>query len=157
MNRRSLMAGTSALVVGTHSASTVGAEGTPTAKDNRATVTRFVTEIVGAKNYAIAAEIISPDYQPRDPTSLPGLDALITRLQDFDRSNQSRWESYTMVLDDVMADRDTGAARASLTIVASGRQGTAPVLFWFAFDQDGLIQTIWQLADEQALNEALYG
>ena len=155
MNRRSFaLTGFAALAT----VQTAEAQGTPTARQNRATIERYVNELLIAGDYSKAPNIIAADYQSSRETDAPGIDAYIERGNENRKRNEQQFDGgYTFAVEDMLADADSGSVRLSLTVGRSGKQVTVPAMYWFVFNAEGKIATLWGLSDNDAISRALYG
>jgi SnoaL-like protein len=137
---------------------TAHAQATPSARQNRATIERFVAEILNAGNYDAAHDLIAADFQPTGDNGAPGIDACISRGTKARKRNDQQFDGgYSYEVGEILADKDSGAVRLSLAIARAGKQITVPSMVWFAFDQSGLIASTWSLVDNDTIMNELFG
>lgn len=153
MNRRSLLGAAVALPV-----SSVAAQGTPTAADNLATARGFLRDVQAGFNAEAARQYVSPDYDSGVPGYAPGVDAYIQRLGGYVQMMTHTFTEYAI-------DETAHIARGDVVVILAHSRGTSTTgrlvdveaVWWFEFDDAGLISRFVGGPDSQKMNDQLYG
>lgn len=153
MNRRSMLV---AAALGLPVSSAV-AQGTPTAKDNLATVRGFLADVLYGFDAEAARQYISPEYTSPSGNAAPGVDAYIQRLGGYVALMTHTFTEYHL-------EETAHIARGTVVVIrghargatTTGRVVDIDCVYWFDL-ADGRITQFVGGPDGQQMTEQIYG
>ena len=131
------------------------------AKENMASIQRFVDEVGNRNNLSAMDDLVTPDFVFHDTSgkAYRGTDDFKKQASVFSKA----YPDTRATLDDWVADDNKGAARVTFSgtqtgdlmgIAPTGKKASMPVILFFHF-KNGKIMEMWQMYDMMNIMQQL--